>query len=145
MESSSLRNRVCQSGNLARRTSVQVRARDVVSDPANMKVLMLCRISSSEMRCSSGRSVAAFDLTRQRCECPLSIFNLVFGNVMLTEKSEKILALVRLPSSLPFQNLALFFLYQLTCHTLNGRLALADGKKLLVRLKKKKIVQKALI
>ena len=38
-------------------------ANEVVSEPANMKVLMLCRMSSSDIRCSGGRSVAALDLT----------------------------------------------------------------------------------
>jgi len=40
-----------------------VTAKEVVSEPANMKVLILSRISSSDIRCSGGRSVAALDLT----------------------------------------------------------------------------------
>lgn len=38
-------------------------AKEVVSEPANMNVLMLWRMSSSDMRCSGGRSVAALDTT----------------------------------------------------------------------------------
>lgn len=41
-------------------------AREVVSEPANMKVLIVLRISSSEIRCVGGRSSAWLDLTGGR-------------------------------------------------------------------------------
>jgi hypothetical protein len=40
--------------------------REDVSEPANMKVLMLWSMSSSEMRNSGGRSAAALDFTGGR-------------------------------------------------------------------------------
>ena len=49
-------------GCLASRSSAHVTANEVVSEPTNMKVLMLSRISSSEIRCSGERSVAALDI-----------------------------------------------------------------------------------
>lgn len=66
MERSSSRRRDWRLGCWDSKKRVHVSAREVVSDPANMNVLMVCRMSSSEIRCEGGRSVAMFDLTENR-------------------------------------------------------------------------------
>lgn len=47
----------------ARRWSVHVSESEEVSEPANMKVLMLWRMSSSDILFSGARSFEAFDFT----------------------------------------------------------------------------------
>lgn len=63
---SSARRRFWIAGFWARSSKVHVILRDEVSEPANMKVLMLCNMSSSEIRYSGRRSVARFDFTVQK-------------------------------------------------------------------------------
>ena len=50
-------------GFMASKSSIQVRASEVVSEPAKKNVLTLCRRSSSDTRCSRAISVDKFDLT----------------------------------------------------------------------------------
>ena len=63
---SSVRNLSCTWGFSERRSKVQVRLREDVSEPANMNVLMLWRMSVSEIRWSEGSSTAVLDFTRGR-------------------------------------------------------------------------------
>ena len=105
-------------------------ASDDVSDPANINVLMLCRMSASEMRCSGERSAAALDLT-EGDEC--------YGKKEVTgdqhtQKAEKILALISLPLRFGFGYLPLLLLYEVSSDTPNDLLTTSHGMSRLVRL-----------
>lgn len=61
----SARRRSCKGWFRARSSNVQVRARDVVSDPAKKKVFTLASRSSSDIRWVEDMSCDRFDLTRK--------------------------------------------------------------------------------
>ena len=61
----SVRSRSCISGYLASRKKSQVTVSELVSEPANRKVLMLFRMSSSEIRWSGAMSTDTLERTRE--------------------------------------------------------------------------------
>lgn len=63
---------------------------DEVSEPANMNVLILLMISSSDMRSSGGRSVAAFDFTRKAGAVSVCVCRAYINQ--LTKQTQQILS-----------------------------------------------------
>lgn len=113
-ERSSVRRRSCVTGLSARRRSVQVRAREVVSEPAKKNVLTLCRRSSSEMRCSGEISVDRLDLTGKRQH-----YLRFEGEPQLTEKTEEVDSLIAGAIFFSFNDSLCLLLYNLPSDTVD--------------------------
>ena len=107
-----------------------MRAKEVVSEPANMKVFMLWRMSSSDTRCSGGRSIAALDLTigshkKKTTESRTEKH---------TEERQQVPAFVRFPTVLALLDSPFFLLDELHCYTIDCLLTPTHDMRRLVRL-----------
>jgi hypothetical protein len=96
-------------------------AKEVESEPANMKVLTLCRMSSLDIRCSGGRSVVALNLTiGSQKKRPLRTGR----KQKHTGERQQVPTFVRFPTALVLLDSLLCFLDELHRYAIDGLFSL---------------------
>ena len=103
-----------------------MRESEEVSEPANMNVLMLFKMSSSEIRWSAGRSTATFDRTALpiRGQCEREIDSSRWTRGIRTKGAEEVLASVDASGLFGLLELALLLLDETTGDALDDLLRL---------------------